>query len=122
MFCHQDVKDLRQIRERFRAEREAEQRKEAELKMLQHWKINNPHLRKVTPPDVRCGAKHLYNRPIPSLRLLSQNNELIIIRNKSIAFSIIGYHNRTNIKERCLHLLCTYICILPRLSRKGTAG
>ena len=31
----------------FRKEKEEEQRKEAELRMLQHWKINNPQIRQV---------------------------------------------------------------------------
>jgi len=42
-----DITDLRGIRQQFRLEREAEQRKESELKMLQHWKINNPTVRQV---------------------------------------------------------------------------
>jgi hypothetical protein len=32
----------------YRKQREEEQRKEAELKMLQHWRINNPAARQVT--------------------------------------------------------------------------
>jgi hypothetical protein len=37
----------------YRKQREEEQRKEAELKMLQHWRINNPAARQVTcPPPV----------------------------------------------------------------------
>ena len=31
----------------YRKEKEEEQRKEAELRMLQHWKINNPQIRQV---------------------------------------------------------------------------
>ena len=36
------ITDLRLEREKMRKEREEVMRKEAELKMLQHWKINNP--------------------------------------------------------------------------------
>ena len=39
------VSDLRAEREKMRREREEVLRKEAELKMLQHWKINNPGFR-----------------------------------------------------------------------------
>ena len=39
------VSDLRAEREKMRKEREEVLRKEAELKMLQHWKINNPAFR-----------------------------------------------------------------------------
>ena len=39
------IKDLRAEREKRRREREEVLRKEAELKMLQHWKINNPGFR-----------------------------------------------------------------------------
>ena len=39
------ITDLRAEREKRRKEREEVLRKEAELKMLQHWKINNPAFR-----------------------------------------------------------------------------
>jgi len=39
------ITDLRAEREKMRREREEVQRKESELKMLQHWKINNPAFR-----------------------------------------------------------------------------
>ncbi len=39
--------DLRLAREELRKEREAEQKREAEEKMMQHWKINNPEFREV---------------------------------------------------------------------------
>ena len=39
------ITDLREEREKMRKEREEVMRKEAELKMLQHWKINNPRFR-----------------------------------------------------------------------------
>ena len=39
------ITDLRLEREKMRKEREEVMRKEAELKMLQHWKINNPRFR-----------------------------------------------------------------------------
>jgi len=42
-----DITDLRQVRQQFRLAKEEEQKKEAELKMLQHWKINNPTARQV---------------------------------------------------------------------------
>ncbi len=41
------VVELRLAREEMRKEREAEQKREAEEKMLQHWKINNPEFREV---------------------------------------------------------------------------
>jgi len=39
------IDDMRNLREKMRREREDTMKKEAELKMLQHWKINNPRVR-----------------------------------------------------------------------------
>jgi len=39
------IDDMRNLREKMRKERENTMKKEAELKMLQHWKINNPRFR-----------------------------------------------------------------------------
>merc|ERR1712025_811348 len=39
------IDDMRNLREKMRKEREDTMKKEAELKMLQHWKINNPRVR-----------------------------------------------------------------------------
>jgi len=56
----QDIKDLRLVREMFRKEKEEEQRKENELKMLQHWKINNPQIRQVeSARNERLAQKYL---------------------------------------------------------------
>ena len=41
------ITDLRAAREAMRQEREQEMKKEAEEKMLQHWKLNNPEFREV---------------------------------------------------------------------------
>ena len=42
------VEGLRAKREALAEARRAEQRKEADEKMLQHWKLNNPDFRQVT--------------------------------------------------------------------------
>ena len=41
-------RDFKADLERLRREKEEQQKKEAELKMLQHWKINNPQFREVS--------------------------------------------------------------------------
>jgi hypothetical protein len=45
------VDELRRKREKMAEARREEQRKEAEEKMLQHWKLNNPDFRQ---------ARHVY--------------------------------------------------------------
>jgi len=39
------ITDMRSLQEKMRREREEVMKKEAEIKMLQHWKINNPRFR-----------------------------------------------------------------------------
>ena len=45
------VEGLRAKREALAEARRAEQRKEADEKMLQHWKLNNPDFRQVREPN-----------------------------------------------------------------------
>jgi hypothetical protein len=47
----------------YRKQREEEQRKEAELKMLQHWRINNPAARQVTCSPLAFSVLEFLNYP-----------------------------------------------------------
>ena len=48
--CAMSVEGLRAKREALAEARRAEQRREADEKMLQHWKLNNPDFRQVREP------------------------------------------------------------------------